>query len=149
MSPSLHALWEHWYTQFPPHSTRQAVHEHTQPGVLKPELRLVLLNSREDSGLSSALWVNLGKGGDFYFSAKTVGINKSGHVPRLPLQLLSAERDQSYNAFEVSHHSHFFPVQANPVCVALSSMIVYLVSVLTLLVLEVGRKLLCYYIGPF
>lgn len=98
VSPSLRAPWEHGHTRSPPRSTLRPVYKHTQPGVLKPEPRLVPLNSREEFGLTLAFWINVGKGGDFLFFSLTclpvVSINKFGHVLRLPLQLLNAERNQ-------------------------------------------------------
>lgn len=56
VTPSLRAPRERWHTQFPPHSTLWAVHEHTQAGILKPEPRLVPLTSREDFGLTLAFF---------------------------------------------------------------------------------------------
>lgn len=45
-----------------------------------------------------------------------VSINKFGHVLRLPLQLLNAERNQTTKAFELSHHSHFTHTSKSSVC---------------------------------
>ena len=106
---------------------------------------------REDLGLAFAFWINLGKGGDlfcFLTCLPVISTKKFGCVPRFPWQLLNAERNRTPKACEPSRHSFYPHEQLWCAWCWASQCSVHSVAVLALLLREVGRKLLCFGVGP-
>lgn len=130
---------------------------HIQPsGPFVSPYSLVSPNLNWTAGRTLGLLELFGKSGEgrslFTFFSSTYlsifSINKFGHVLRLPLQFLNTERNQPSKVLilPITHippvpeiHSvwHWAPPQS-----------VYSISVLTLLLCETGRKLLCFCFGP-